>query len=136
MKAIVKRVYKDKNHTIDYTILRPAISHDDTDSYFHCVFYTPMMDIIMLSDTGLWKEKMTVFATPEIIEKFTGYNLFFQDWFFSFEKIQKCDFPEYPYFEIEFEWEEINYPFIKIRSDYYEEVLVDVCRMPKIISID
>jgi hypothetical protein len=133
MKALVLKVYKDREHCIDYTIVRPAISRDSLGSYFHEKWYTPMMDIQMLSEDGSeYKgERLTVFATPDVIEQYTNYDLFYKDCFFSFESLGFG-------FEIEFEWNDTQYPYIKswkIRKDYCDDVISKMCRIPKISSM-
>lgn len=95
-------------------------------------FVAPMMEV------KLWKEKLRsisdkkvetqgqiLFATPEIIKAYTGEDLFREKGFWQFDN---------KYMDIEFEWEEKEYPYIPVYNprDY---ISTEVFKMVKVIKI-
>ena len=132
MKATVISVFKSKEYKIPYGYVSAKRFHDDFESVSGGEFVTPMMEI------RLWKEKLhsindrwvrvdsvITFATPEVINKYTGLDLFEVNSYWCFRE---------RYLDIEFEWVEQEYPYLK-RYSYRDSVWTDPIRMAKITSI-
>lgn len=111
MKATVVSVFKSKKYMIHYWYFNTKKFNDDNAAVEPRDIYVPMMEV------HLWKEKLDsindkwvrvdsviTFATPAIVSKYTGEDLFFMQGFWSFENRA---------LNIEFEWEDKEYPYIK-----------------------
>ena len=111
MRATVVSVFRSKSYIIDYWYHNTKKFSDDVESIERGSTYIPMMEI------KVWKEKLDsindkwiepggiiTFATPEIIKKYTGFDLFEAQCFYKFEGRA---------FEIEFEWDESEYPYLR-----------------------
>lgn len=118
---------------ISYDYHNVKKNHDDVHAVTKHNFYTPMMEI------RLWKEKWNqitesklefssqkVFATPEIIKEYTGFDLFEAPYYYFFEgKV----------LDIEFEWEEKEYPYI--RTYHYKDYIeTSIYKIPKILKME
>jgi hypothetical protein len=136
MKATVFSVFKVKSRKISYQYHNVEKNNDDVHAVTKHIFYTPMMEI------KFWKEKFNpltesplefdshkVFATPEVIEKYTGFDLFEAPYYYYFDG---------RVLDIEFEWEEKEYPYIRtyhykdyIRTDKYKLPIISKIEEPK-----
>ena len=127
MKARVFKVIKNNDYRIKYTYVDAAKYHDDVEACHHCYFNTPMMEIRIFRDNdSLEEETMIVFASPEIIKEFTGFDMF--DAYYSFSIDRRV-------IDIDFEWVEGNYPYLKT-DDRRDKILTDKYRYPKINKIE
>lgn len=121
MKARVFRIFKDDLYKIGYTYVSPAKCHDDVQSVWNGEMPTPMMEIRMhREDDGLEDETLCVWTSPEVVKKYTGFNIFNQDYRYSFEG---------RVLDIEFEWIEGVYPYGKL-YDSAESLVVNVAHSP------
>ena len=133
MRATVISVFKSKKYTVHYWYHNTQKCKSGNEAVYHEDAIVPMMEI------KLWKEKLNsiadrrieaqgqiVFATPEVIEVYTGKDLFKSKGLWSFEG---------KYLDIEFEWEEKEYPYI---STYHprDYISTEVFKMPKILKIE
>ncbi len=112
MKATVISVFKSRKYTVHYWYHNTKKCSDDIEDISSGDTVVPMMEI------RLWKGKLSsindrkievnsqiVFATPEIIKRYTGFDLFESSGFYKFEgKV----------LEIEFEWVEQQYPYLRV----------------------
>jgi hypothetical protein len=130
MKARVFRVFKDYNHILVYRIDFPARSHDDTESWEFYKRIVPVMEMRLFNDNDtLEKEILCVLATPEVIKYYSGYDFFNKGILFSFDGNAV---------DIEFEWVEIEYPYIKKDEFMYSDDMkyaIPKVKFPKISSI-
>ena len=127
MKARVFRVFKNSDYRIKGTYVDAAKFHDDVVSYDHFYYNTPMMEIrIFRSDETLEEEKLDVFASPEVIKKYTGFDMF--NSLYSYSIYGRV-------IDIEFEWVEAKYPYLKV-NDRRDENLTDKYKFPKIAKIE
>lgn len=126
MKARVFKVIKNTDYRIKYTYVDAAKCHDDVESCHHSYVCTPMMEIRLFKDNDtLENERMMVFASPEVIKEFTGFDLFNASYSYTID----CRV-----IDIEFEWVEDKYPYLKA-DDRRDKILTDKYKYPKINKI-
>ena len=126
MKARVFRVFKDKDHTISYIYVDVAKCHDDVESVDHRTVCVPMMGIrIFKDDHTLEEEIINTYATPEVLKQYTDFDMFDKDYTYSIEG---------RVYDIEFEWVEKEYPYIKC-YDQRDYIIADTIKFPNIKSI-
>ena len=103
MKARVFKIFKDDKHTIPYTYVSPAKCHDDVESVSNGKLKTPMMEIrLCKEDNTIERDSICVWASPDVVKKYTGFEIFNQDYNYSFDgKV----------LDIEFEWVDGVYPY-------------------------
>lgn len=112
MKATVISVFKSKEYMVHYWYHNTKKCNGDSEATYFGDAIVPMMEI------RLWKEKLNsindrrvevnsqiVFATPEIVKRYTGFDLFESLGYYKFEGKA---------LEIEFEWVEQQYPYLRI----------------------
>ena len=93
MRARVFRIFKDNKHTIPYTYISPAKCHDDVESVSNGKLTTPMMEIKLYKDDNTIEENpICVWASPDIVKNYTGFDIFNQDYQISQEIREKYDF--------------------------------------------
>lgn len=121
MRARVFRIFKDNKHTIPYTIVSPAKYHDDVESVSNGKLITPMMEIRLHKDNNtLCEEALCVWASPAVVKKYTGFDIFNQEYKYAFEgKV----------LDIEFEWVEGVYPYGEL-YDSSESLVINVEHSP------
>jgi len=111
MKATVISVFKSKKYIMHYWYHNAKKFNDDHESIEPGDTYIPMMEM------HLWKDKLDsindkwvridsviTFATPELVKQYTGEDLFYTQRFWHFEGRA---------LDIEFEWEDMEYPYLK-----------------------
>lgn len=132
MKATVISVLKSKKYTVHYYYHNTKKCNDDCEDISVGDAIVPMMEIRLwkdnfnpLKEKGIKTETQIVFATPQIIEKYTGFNLFDFNGFYCFEGV---------HLDIEFEWIEEQYPYLKTYHprDYID---TEIFKYPRIKSI-
>ena len=121
IKARIFRVFKDNRHKVDYTFVSPAKYHDDVESVSNDEFITPMMEIRLLKEDNTFeKNSISVWASPDVVRAYTGFEIFNQDYNYSFEG---------RILDIEFEWIEGVYPYSKL-YDSSESLAINVEHSP------
>ena len=121
IKARIFRVFKDNRHNVDYTFVSPAKYHDDVESVSNDEFITPMMEIRLLKEDNTFeKNSISVWASPDVVRAYTGFEIFNQDYNYSFEG---------RILDIEFEWIEGVYPYSKL-YDSSESLAINVEHSP------
>ena len=118
MKAEVIRVFLDFKHKIEYTYVDVAKYNDDCETRVHKTLFTPMMEIKILKDDNTNSETICVFASPSIVKEYTGFEIFFQNYTYSFNN-------RLEYIEIEFEWINEVYPYAII-YDFFKSSNIPV----------
>lgn len=127
MKATIVSVFKNKKYMMHYWYHNTKKCNDDFESIEHGDIYIPMMEIhLWENDKKVRVDSVITFATPEIIERYTGEDLFYAQYFYSFEGRALV---------IEFEWEDAEYPYLKTyhSRDYTS---TEKYRIPKITKIE
>ena len=121
MRARVFRIFKDNKHTIPYTYVSPAKCHDDVKSVSNGKLTTPMMEIRLHKDDNTLEDSpICVWASPEVVKKYTGFEIFNQDYDYSFDgKV----------LDIEFEWIEGVYPY-GVFYDSNESLVINAKHSP------
>ena len=104
MKARVFRVYKNYRHQIEYSYVNTAKFRDDTEAWYKYTMRTPMMDIGIIRDDGSIGSTFCAYATRELLKRYTGFDIFDSEYNF---------FMEGKVLDIEFEWIEIEYPYLE-----------------------
>lgn len=127
MKARVFKVIKNNDYKIKSTYVDAKKFHDDVESCHHSYVCTPMMEIRLFSDNDMLEnERLIVFASPEVIKEFTGFDMFNASYSYVIDDRA---------IDIEFEWIEANYPYLK-PDDRRDKILTDKYRYPKIHKIE
>ncbi len=133
MKATVVSVFKNKKYMMHYWYHNTKKCQDDVESVEHHDACIPMMEMHLwrdrldsINDRWVRVDSITTFATPEIIKRYTGEDLFYSQHFYSFEGRAIV---------IEFEWEYMEYPYLKT---YHSRDYTSTGKhmIPKIINIE
>jgi len=127
MKARVFKILKNNDFRIKCTYVDAAKFHDDIESCHHFYFLTPMMEIRLFKDNDtLEKDKLIVFASPEVIKEFTGFDMFNVDYLYTIDG---------HVIDIEFEWADEKNPYLK--ADHRKDrIITDRYKFPRIIKIE
>lgn len=128
MKARIFSIFRSKKYNLEYWYHDTKKYHDDVEDISKNIFYTPMMEIRLIKkcSNSLMGEYLDtceriVFASPEVIKKYTGFEIFNEKYFYSFNGRT---------LDIDFEWEEGMYPYIScgfrdyITTEKYEFPLI------------
>lgn len=127
MKARVFKIIRTNNYRIKYTYVDAAKFHDDIESCQHHYFHTPMMEIRLFKDNDtLEQEKLIVFASPEVIRKFTGFDMFDANYFYTIDG---------RVIDIDFDWVEEKYPYLKT-FDRRDKIITKRYKFPRITKIE
>lgn len=127
MKARVFRVYKDNRHKVEYHYVNTAKFHDDVEAWYQCSIRTPMMDIrIFKDDDSLESSTICTYASPELLKRYTGFDIFDAEYTFFIEGVV---------LDIEFEWVQQEYPYLE-SPKYRDRIVADKIHFPKISKIE
>ncbi len=104
MKARVCKVFKNSRYQIDYIYVNTAKCRDDVEAWDKGSFRPPMMEVTIFKENeDIIEGKFEVFASPELIKEYTGFNMFYSNYDFEISS---------RYYIIECEWVEGEYPYL------------------------
>ena len=131
MRARVVRVFLNHQYKISYTYVEPKRFNDDVEAWSKGYLMPTMMEMWLMDGNEIIGDSPIItFATPEIVEVYTGLKDLFGK--------QNDPFCTYSFscspIEIEFVWTEREYPYFKLyhRGDY---IISDKYEIPEIIKV-
>lgn len=138
MKAIISKIFNNKDSYLRYTYVNTAKFRDDVEAVYHYEIKAPMMGVRLYNEDGTLGEETVMYASPDVVETYTLIDFF---------KILKQNVDSYEFsihtaslgccWEIEFDMVRGEYPYLNflVCCESRDELLPPIVDYPKIIRM-